>query len=185
MPTGRYRIVGDDGEPVGTEAFRCAPGPAGWRYVSEIETVEHGRHHETVDVMVDASWHIVRLRIDTGEHHLRLEPNGDEHIDYLTPATNLVTTKRLSGTTELEVVFIEPFTLERMTDRQRYEHRGDELVDTPVGRFAATRWAYTSLDSGWTSDLWVSGDVVVRYDRVFELVEYDPGARGPRIVASI
>ena len=46
--------------------------------------------------------------------------------------------------------------------------------------FAATRWTYTSLDSGWTSDLWVAGDVVVRYDRIFELTWYDPGASGPR-----
>ena len=48
-----------------------------------------------------------------------------------------------------------------------------------MGRFEATRWRYTSLESGWTSDLWVAGDVVVRFDRIFELVEYDPGATGP------
>jgi len=185
MPTGRYTIIGDDGDPVGTESFRCAPGPAGWRYVSEIDTTEHGPHRETVDIAVDADWRIVRLRIETGEHRLLLEPTQDAHIDYLTPATNLITTKRLRGTSELDVVFIEPLTLERITERQRYELRGDELVDTPVGRFAATRWTYTSLGSGWTSDLWVAGDVVVRYERIFELTTYDPGASGPRVVGPV
>lgn len=185
MPVGRYAIIGDDGEPVGTEEFRCAPGPMGWRYVSEIDTSEHGQHHETVDITVDAAWRIVRLRIDTGEHRLLDEPSGDEHIDYLTPVTNLITTKRLTGTTELDVRFLEPFTLEETRDRQRYELRDDEEVDTPAGRFEATRWTYTSLDSGWTSDLWVAGDLVVRYDRIFELIWYDPGAAGPRVLDPI
>jgi hypothetical protein len=182
MPVGTYTIFGEDGQPVGTEAFRCAPGPMGWRYVSEIDTSEHGQHHEVLDIVVDADWRIVRLRIDTGEHQVLLEPSGDEHLDYLTPATNLITTKRLTGTAELEVVSIEPLTLEQTRERQRYELQGPEVVYTPVGRFDAVRWTYTSLDSGWSSDLWVADDVVVRYDRIFELQVYDPGASGPRVI---
>jgi len=180
MPSGTYTIIGDHGEPVGTEAFRCAPGPMGWRYFSEIDTAEHGQHHEMVDVVVDAEWRIVRLRIDSGEHHVLLEPAGDEHVDYLTPATNLIATKRLTGTADVDVIFIEPFTLEQTRDRQRYELHGPVVVETPVGRFDAVRWTFTSLDNGWTSDLWVAGDVVVRYDRIFELIAYEPGAGGPR-----
>ena len=198
MPTGRYAIIGDDGEPVGTEDFRCAPGPVGWRSFSEIDTTEHGAHHEIVDVAVDEEWRIARVRIETGAHRLLLEPGDDvltgwrdeqplevawgpdDHLDYLTPATNLITTKRLTDTAEIEVVFIQPFTLDPVRVRQRYELHGIEEVETPVGRFAATRWTYTSLDDGWTSDLWVAGDVVVRYDRLFELHVYEPGASGPR-----
>ncbi len=183
MPEGRYTVIGKDGEPVGTEVFRCAPGPMGWRYFSEIDTAEHGQHHETVDVVVDEDWRIVRLRIDTGEHRVLMEPTDDEHLDYLTPATNLITTKRLADTTDIDVIFIEPFSLEQTRDRQRYEPRGPEVVETPVGRFNALRWTYTSLESGWTSDLWVAGDVVVRYDHIFELVAYDPGASGPRTLS--
>jgi len=183
MPAGTYTIIGDDGDPMGTEVFRCAPGPMGWRYFSEIDTAEHGQHHETVDVVVDAGWRIVRMRIDTGAHQLLLEPSGDEHLDYLTPATDLITIKRLTDTTDLDIVFIEPFTLEETHDRQRYQLWGPEIVETPVGRFSAVRWTYSSLDSGRTSDLWVAGDVVVRYDRIFELTAYDPGASGPRVIA--
>ena len=200
MPAGRYTIIGDDGDPVGTETFRCAPGPMGWRYFSDVDTVEHGQHREVVDVAVDAVWGIARVRLDTGAHQLLLQPREGtlagwldgrpleigwgpaDHLDYLTPATNLITTRRLGATSEIEVVFLEPVILNATRVRQRYELVGPEEVGTPVGRFAATRWVYTSLDSGWTSDLWVAGDVVVRFDRIFELVEYEPGANGPRLL---
>lgn len=198
MPSGRYVILGDDGEPVGTEAFRCAPGPVGWRYFSEIETVEHGPHHEIVDVAVDADWRPVRFRVDTNAHDLLLQEAGDAlvgyrdrvpiehrwdrdtHLDYLTPATNLISTKRLTGTGEIQVLFVEPFTLEVEAVHQRYELLGDEAVDTPVGRFDSTRWRFTALDSGWTGDLWVAGDVIVAYEGIFRMESYDPGANGAR-----
>ena len=56
-------------------------------------------------------------------------------------------------------------------------------MTTPVGTFEATRWTFTSLDSGWTSDLWIAGDTVVRYDRLFTLEEYEPGASGVPSIA--
>ncbi len=102
------------------------------------------------------------------------------HLDYFTPTTNAITTRRLAGTTEIEVVYLEPVTLEPSRVRQRYELVGDERVDTAVGAFDATRWRFTALSSGWTSYLWVAGDIVVRYERLFELEWLDPGASGPR-----
>lgn len=198
MPAGRYAVLGDAGERIATEEFRCAPGPLGWRYFSDIQTSEPTPHVETFDVVVDADWRPVRLRANTGEHHILLEPHGnvlgggrdgeplelpwaaDRHVDYLTPATNLITTKRLTDTAEIEVLFLEPVSLEPTLVRQRYQLKGPEGVDTAVGWFDATRWTYTSLDSGWTSDLWVAGDVVVRYDRLFELEWYEAGASGPQ-----
>jgi hypothetical protein len=169
----------------------------GWRYVSEIERDEPSSHRETVDVVVDATWRIVRARIETGSHAILLEPRDDRltglrdggtielpwgtdtHLDYLTPAMNAVTAQRLEGTTEIDVVYLEPVTLEPIQRRQRYELLRRENVDTPAGRFLAVRWRYTALDSGWTSELWVADDVVVRYDRAFELIAYEPGATGP------
>ena len=76
MPQGRYTVIGDDGVPVGTEEFRCAPGPAGWRYVSEVDTHEYGPHRATVDVAVDAVWRIARARVETAEHRLLLQPRN-------------------------------------------------------------------------------------------------------------
>lgn len=198
MPQGRYTVLGDDGKPVGTERFRCAPGPMGWRYFSDVDTEDPSPHREIVDVAVDADWRIARVRIDTGEHDLLLEPRGavlagyrdraeieipyppDAHLDYFTPATNLITTKRLDGTAEIDVVYLAPLTLEASRTRQRYELRGPDEVETPSGRFEANRWTFTDLDSGWSADLWVAGDVVVAYDRLFKLEEYEAGASGAR-----
>ena len=55
MPTGVYRLA--DGT---LERFSCAPGPAGWRYVSD-----------QVDLTVDARWSVVRLVVSRAGWHLR------------------------------------------------------------------------------------------------------------------
>jgi len=62
MP-GRYTILDDDARPSGTEEFRCAPGPMGWRYFSDVEIETKEPHHEIVDLAVDSSWRPVRTRI--------------------------------------------------------------------------------------------------------------------------
>lgn len=200
MPQMRCTVFGDDGRPVGKEDLRCAPGPMGWRAFSQIETNDPSPHHETVDIAVDADWRIARVRIDTGEHDLLLEPRDgalvgyrdrqpleiawgrDLHLDYFTPTTNVITAHRLTGTTEIDVVYLSPVTLEPSRVRQRYEDLGQEDVETPVGRFTARRWRFTALDSGWTSELWIAGDVVVRYERLFELESYEAGASGPPVL---
>jgi hypothetical protein len=169
----------------------------GWRYVSEIRRDEPAPHRETVDVAVDAGWRIARSRIETGEHSIALEPHGrsltglrdgepieipwgpEMHLDYLSPSFNAITAMRLDGTAEIDVVYLEPVTVEPVIMKQRYELLGPDEVETPVGRFESVRWRYTALSSGWTSELWVAGDVVVRYDRAFELIGYEPGASGP------
>jgi hypothetical protein len=202
VPSGRYVVRGRSGDDVGTEDFRCAPGPAGWRYFSEIRRDEPTPHREIVDVVVDDAWRIVRVRIETGAHSILVEPgdgsligqlDGEEiqiawgpdmHLDYLTPAMNAVTGKRLDDTAEIDVVYLEPVSLEPTLVRQRYELLGADVVATPVGRFEGLRWRYTALASGWTSELWVADDVVVRYDRAFELISYEPGATGPVPVPS-
>jgi hypothetical protein len=198
MPTGRYTMMDGDGSPVGTETFRWAPGPMGRRWFSEIETTDPTPHRERVDLAVDASWGPVRLAIATGEHELLLGASADElagvldgqevslpwgpawHVDYLSPVFNAVTAQRLDGSAEIDVVYLEPVTCEPRTERQRYELLGPEEVATPVGRFSAARWRYTSLRSGWSRELWVAGDVVVRFDGLYELEAYEAGASGPR-----
>ena len=155
------------------------------------------------DVVVDADWRLVRTRIETGSHSIVLEPDGDQalhgirdgerievaygpgwHLDYLTPAMNAITAQRLGGTSEIDVVYIQPVTLEPVPTRQRYELVRREVVETAVGKFVATRWHYTALATGWESDLWVADDVVMRYDRAFELISYEAGATGPVPVPS-
>ena len=100
-------------------------------------------HVETFDVVVDADWRPVRLRADTGEHQhparaataarsaagataCRSSCRGSPTAISTTsrPATNLITTKRLTDTAEIDVVFLEPVTLEPTLVRQRYELQG-------------------------------------------------------------
>jgi hypothetical protein len=201
MPQGRYVVMDGNGNAVGTEDFRCAPGPVGWRYFSEISTGEPTPHLEVVDLVVDRSWRPVRVRIATGSHDLLLTTEGDAlrgsldgeivtapwgpewHVDYLSPAFNAVTANRLDRTTEIDVVYLEPVTCTPVEERQRYELLGDEDVVTPVGRFTARRWRYAALSTGWKRDLWVAGDLVVRYEGLFELEEYEAGASGPSTTA--
>jgi hypothetical protein len=200
MPAGSYSVLREDGTVEATEDFRCAPGPMGWRYFSEVDTSEPAPHHETIDVAVDADWRPVRLRVDSGDHQLLLESDGERlagwrdgvpietpwhpemHLDYLSPAFNAITCRRLPSTTEIDVVFVDPYTLEPRTVRQRYEPGATEDVETRVGTFSAVRWTYTALDSGWTSELWCAQDVIVRYERLFRLERYEAGASGPRPV---
>lgn len=173
----------------------------GWRSFSEIDTTDPTPHHEIVDIAVDTDWRIARVRIDTGEHDILLEPRGnvltgyrdhepieipwsaDMHLDYFTPTTNAVTIHRLTETTQIDVVYLAPVTLEPSHVQQRYELMGDEGCETPAGHFAAARWRFTALDSGWTSDLWVAGDVVVAYDDLFTMETYEAGVSGAQPLA--
>jgi len=197
MPAGRYVVMDGKGTAVGTESFRCAPGPAGWRWFSEIETSEPEPHREIVDLVTTLEWRPLRLRIETGLHALMAEVRGDrlvgsrdgepldlefgaEHeLDYLSPVFNAVTANRLGRNADIEVVYLDPVTISPRAMGQRYELLGEGPVRTPVGTFEARRWRYTALPSGWTRELWVAGEIVVAYDDLFALEEYDPGPRGP------
>jgi hypothetical protein len=197
MPIGRYDVMDGDGRPVGTEDFRSSAGPAGWRYVSDVSTTVPHPHRELVDVVADASWRPVRTHIQTGQHELLLAaeerrlvgrrdgvtievPWGpDVELDYASPAYNVITANRLGRTAEIEVVFLEPVTCEPRQERQRYEFEEAEDVSTQVGRFATQRWRYTALSSGWNRQLWIADAVLVRYDGLYELTWYEPGASGP------
>ena len=198
MPIGRYTVMDGDGNPVGTEDFRSAPGPAGWRYFSDIQTNVPEPHHEIVDLVADSGWRPVRTRINTGSHAILLMVEGerltgyrdgvavelawgqDIELDYASPAYNVVTANRLGArTAEFDVVFLQPVTCQPVMERQRYERLRDEEVATPAGRFASVRWRYTALSSGWSRDLCIAGDVVVHYEGLYELESYEPGASGP------
>ena len=102
----------------------------------------------------------------------------DRELDYLSPAFNAVTAMRYGRTAEFDVWFFDPVTIEPRAMRQRYEHRGEEDVETAAGRFRAVRWGYEALDTGYASEFWTAAEVVVRYTGYLELETYEPGASG-------
>lgn len=62
MPKGTYHHLDPDGDVVGVEVFSCAPGPSGWRWVSQVHDPD-GRPLSRVDVTVDARWRQLRVQV--------------------------------------------------------------------------------------------------------------------------
>jgi len=85
VPRGTYHHLDPDGTLVGVEVFSCAPGPAGWRYVSQVydpTNVPLGR----VDVTVDDRWRQVRVQVTAGGWTLRGGLAGPEAVWVRLPA---------------------------------------------------------------------------------------------------
>lgn len=186
MPSGLYRLA--DG---GTEQFRCAPGPMGWRYFS---TVQRDGGTINVDLSVDAAWRPVRVRIQTPQHHLLLSARGsildDEQldvtfdqetqtVDFPSPCFPLATARRLVGPGEIDAISLDPSTLQPSTEQHRFEIGDDEEIATPAGRFVARAYRHIAPRPHFSRALWIAGDVVIAGDGL-ELVAYDPGGAGPR-----
>lgn len=67
MPRGTYSLLDPHGDVVGVEAFSCAPGPAGWRYVSTVTDPDAPDVVlSRVDVTVDDAWRQVRVAVHAG-----------------------------------------------------------------------------------------------------------------------
>lgn len=194
MPSGLYRLFDESGALLGTEQFRCAPGPMGWRYFS---TVQDDRGVTNVDLSVDASWRPVRVRIQTPQHHLLVSARAgqfvgildDEHldmpfdqttmtVDYPSPCFPLATIRRIAETAEIDALSFDPEALRAHPEHHRYEAGEAEDVTTPVGRFAARAWRHIAPRPRFSRALWIAGDVIVAGDGL-TLMAYDSGGRGP------
>lgn len=85
MPRGTYHHLDPGGTLAGVEVFSCAPGPAGWRYVSQ--TYDAGnRPLGRVDVTVDDHWRQVRVLVTAGAWTLRGGLAGPEAVWVRVPA---------------------------------------------------------------------------------------------------
>ncbi|GAC1329488.1 MAG: hypothetical protein NVSMB13_17140 [Mycobacteriales bacterium] len=83
MPAGLYLHL-DPTAPPGTpptalERFSCAPGPAGWRYVSAL-TEPDGPPLGRVDVTVDGRWRQLRAEVAAGSWLVRGGVTGQEVV---------------------------------------------------------------------------------------------------------
>jgi len=187
MPSGLYRFLDDDGNDPGTEQFRCAPGPMGWRYFS---TVQDSRGTTNVDLSVDAAWHPVRVRIQTPDHHLLITAQGallDEQpspatlgqvMFYPSPGFLVAAVRALGETAEVDAIALDE-DLGTSAERQRYELIGEDDIATPVGMFAARAWRFISPRPRFSRTVWVARDVAVASEGWFELLAYEPGGTGP------
>lgn len=80
MPKGIYHHLDDhSGELAAIEAFSCAPGPQGWRYVADV-TDPDGALLGRVDLTVDAQWRPVRVEVRSGGWVVKAGAAGGEVI---------------------------------------------------------------------------------------------------------
>ncbi|MBK3586862.1 hypothetical protein JHN49_25235, partial [Streptomyces sp. MBT57] len=71
MPRGRYSLHDPhDHTPLGEEHFHCAPGPSGWRYVSQT-TSPSGDHLGSVDLALDELGRPIRLELHSASWQVR------------------------------------------------------------------------------------------------------------------
>jgi hypothetical protein len=194
VPAGQYRILDEHGDRIGTEAFRSAPGPVGWRYFSTVVTPEG---QGNVDLSVDAAWKPVRVRVQSGAHHTLLLVRGDAltgvrddeevshpieattDIEYPSPGFLAAAARRHRETVEVPALALDPATLQPLPEIHRYELIGPERVETSVGTFEATHWRFIAPRPRFTRSFWVAGDVCVAAEGLYELFAYEALSNGP------
>ncbi|MFE0542668.1 hypothetical protein [Streptomyces sp. NPDC058891] len=186
MPRGRYSLHDPhDHTLLAEEHFHCAPGPSGWRYVSQL-TSPAGDHVGSVDLALDelgrpirlelhaASWQVRGAALD-GVTWVRTDPAGTQategnvsaHAFTGTSPAFLVATARLlrltpssSATRVRLVAFTDPVLAPRTVD-QSWALVEREAHATDNAPLIVDEYQVTALDTGERHTVYISGDVVL------------------------
>ncbi|MEZ3181563.1 hypothetical protein KYY02_23605 [Streptomyces pimonensis] len=186
MPRGRYSLHDPhDHTPLAEEHFHCAPGPSGWRYVSQL-TASSGDHLGSVDLALDelgrpirlelhaASWQVRGAALD-GVTWVRTDPTGDHategnaraHAFTGSSPAFLVATARLLRLTPSTpatrvrlVAFTHPVLAPRTLD-QSWALVKREAHTTDNGPLTVDEYQVTALDTGEQHSVHLAGDVVL------------------------
>ena len=193
MPTGRYTVLGDDGAPAEHRGASAAP-PVRWAgATSAMSRPTTARSSTSPSTATGAS---PASDIGTGEHDILLERRGDSlagyrdrqeieipygpqmHLDYFTPATNAITCRRLERTAEISAVYLEPITLEPVDRSPALQPRRRRPRHDARRHVRRDKMDLHEPRVGLVRPPVDRRDTVVRYDRLFTLEEYEPGASG-------
>ncbi|MFD5553015.1 hypothetical protein ACFWIA_04145 [Streptomyces sp. NPDC127068] len=186
MPRGHYSLHDThDHTPLGEEHFHCAPGPSGWRYVSQ-RVAPSGEHSGSVDLTLDelgrplrlelnaASWQVRAGALD-GVTWVRTDPTGVHATEGNAPAhaftgtspAFLVATARLlrltpaSPATRVRLVaFTDPVLAPRTLD-QSWALLNRETHTTDNAPLIVDEYQVTALDTGEQHTVHLTGDVVL------------------------
>ncbi|MEV7345645.1 hypothetical protein [Streptomyces sp. NPDC093544] len=186
MPRGRYSLHDPhDHTPLAEEHFHCAPGPSGWRYVSQL-TTPSGDHAGSVDLVLDdlgrpircelnaGSWQVRGAALD-GVTWVRTDPAGTQATEgnvrahaFTGPSPAfLVATARLlrlapaaSATRVRLVAFTDPVLAPRTLD-QSWALISRETHATDNGPLTVDEYQVTALDTGEQHAVHLAGDVVL------------------------
>ncbi|MET8681232.1 hypothetical protein ABZW18_27560 [Streptomyces sp. NPDC004647] len=186
MPRGRYSLHDThDHTPLAEEHFHCAPGPSGWRYVSQL-TAPSGDHSGSVDLTIDELGRPIRLELHAsswqvrgaaleGVTWVRTDPTGAHATEGnvrahsftgVSPAF-LVATARLlrlapgSPATRVRLVaFTSPVLAPRTLD-QSWALLKSETHATDNGPLLVDEYQVSDLDTGEQHAVHIAGDVVL------------------------
>ncbi|MEU2659777.1 hypothetical protein ABZ615_31220 [Streptomyces sp. NPDC007325] len=186
MPRGRYSLHDPhDHTPLGEEHFHCAPGPSGWRYVSQI-TTPAGDHHGSVDLAVDelgrpirlelhaASWQVRGAALD-GVTWVRTDPTGTHATEgnvrahaftgtspaFLIALTRLLRLDPGAPETRVRLVAFTDPVLAPLTVDQSWTLRKRETHPTDDGPLTVNEYQVGALDTGERHTVHIAGDVVL------------------------
>ncbi|MFJ9857621.1 hypothetical protein ACIRVN_09010 [Streptomyces albogriseolus] len=186
MPRGRYALHDPhDHTPLADEHFQCAPGPSGWRYVSQL-TAPDGDHLGSVDLTLDALGRPLRLELHAGSWQVRgaaldgvtwvrTDPTGSHategnvraHAFTGSSPAFLVATARLlrltpsaAATRVRLVAFTDPVLAPRTVD-QSWALVDRETHTTDNGPLIVDAYQVTALDTGEQHTVHLAGDVVL------------------------
>jgi hypothetical protein len=186
MPRGRYSLHDPhDHTPLAEEHFHCAPGPSGWRYVSQL-TSPSGDPAGSVDLALDDLGRPIRLELHAsgwqvrgaaldGVTWVRTDPTGAHategnvraHAFTGTSPAFLIATARLlrltpdaSATRVRLLAFTDPVLAPRTLD-QSWALITRETHATDNGPLAVEEYQVTALDTGEQHAVHLSGDVIL------------------------
>ncbi|MFJ6844175.1 hypothetical protein ACIQRE_16110 [Streptomyces griseoluteus] len=186
MPRGRYSLHDPhDHTPLAEEHFHCAPGPSGWRYVSQL-TAPDGAHRGSVDLALDDLGRPIRLELHAGGWQVRgaaldgvtwvrTDPAGLEATEGNVPAhaftgtspAFLVATARLlrlapsSAATRVRLVALTDPVLAPRTVDQSWALVDREAHATDNGPLLVDEYQVTALDTGERHAVHIAGDIVL------------------------
>lgn len=186
MPRGRYSLHDThDHTLLAEEHFHCAPGPSGWRYVSQL-TAPSGDHAGSVDLALDelgrpirlelhaASWQVRGAALD-GVTWVRTDPTGSEATEGnvrahaftgASPAFLIATARLLRLTPSAPatrvrlVAFTDPVLAPHTLD-QSWALIAREAHATDNGPLSVDEYQVTALDTGERHTVHIAGDVVL------------------------
>lgn len=192
MPRGRYLT------PAGEEEFDCAPGPAGWRYVSRLLAPGGGRAVGSVDLTLDDLGRPLRLELVAGGWRVRGAAldgltwvrmgaaTGEDAQESNAPAQGftgtspafLVATARLlrltaaDPTARVRLVDFAPPALAARTRQEAWTLLGSDVHPTDGGPLTVDNYGVDDLETGERRTVHLAGDVVLAAPNV-ELTELD------------
>ncbi|MBD0708679.1 MULTISPECIES: hypothetical protein [unclassified Streptomyces] len=186
MPRGRYSLHDPhDHTPLGEEHFHCAPGPSGWRYVSQT-TTPSGDHRGSVDLAVDelgrplrlelhaAGWQVRGAALD-GVTWVRTDPTGTDATEgtvrahaftgtspaFLVALTRLLRLTPASPETRVRLVAFTDPVLAPLTLDQSWALLGSEAHPTDNGPLMVDEYQVSGLETGERHTVHIAGDVVL------------------------